>query len=72
MSTFERNIEPEIQTELTNREILSEGRPRREAGDTGATGNISFADMASRTTYSIMVTNYGHASQNINKGIAGG
>ena len=72
MSTFERNIHPNIQTELNNREILSEGRPRREAGDTGGTDNISFADMASRTTYSIMVTNYGHSSQNINKGIAGG
>ena len=72
MSTFERNIHPKIQTELTNREILSKGRPRREAGDTGATDNISFADMASRTTYSIMVTNYGHKTQNINKGIAGG
>ena len=72
MSTFERNIHPKIQTELTNREILSKGRPRREAGDVGATNNISFADMASRTTYSIMVTNYGHNTRNINKGIAGG
>ena len=72
MSTFERNISPKIQTELTNREILSDGRPRRFAGDTGDSGNITFADMASRTTYSMMVTNYGHSSQNINKGIAGG
>lgn len=60
MSQFERNIHPKIQKELNRRNQALENR----SGD--------YSDLASRTTYAMMVTNYGRGSININKGISGG